>query len=145
MQAVVTCMKQILGISLVTVLLLVELSMLPTRSPIIEHYGANRPWMRLPVATHWSRHHSDSHIAQELSWTREGGWVGKAGKIKEREIEAYLRSQAKRAEELHGLRISVRLRVPADAEAGHFIRAAMAAQRAGIPHLIVVVVGGKYS
>lgn len=131
-------MKQIFGISLVTVLLLVELSLLPTRSAITEHYGANRPWMRLPVATYRGSH-CDGHIAQELSWTREGGWVGEGGKIKEGQIETYLRSRAKRVGELHGLRISLRLRIPADAEAGKFIHAAMAAQRAGTPRLIVAV------
>jgi hypothetical protein len=127
-----------MGMALVAVLLLMELMFLPTRSNILDYFGNDRPWMKLPDASN-SRHYHGTHFGEELSWTKTGGWVGAAGAIKQPEMDGFLRRAVERSE-AHGLLFNLRLRIPADAEAGHFTEAAMAAQRAGVSRLHVAVI-----
>lgn len=134
-------MMRSMGMVLVTALLLVQLTLLPTRSMIFQYFGKDRPWMKLPVATNQKRF-SHTHFVDELSWTKTGGWVGSAGSIRNGEIEAHLRRLIERSAK-RGLRSNLRLRLPADADAGKFMEAAMAAQRAGVACLHVAVIGGK--
>lgn len=136
-------MIQSMGIALVTVLLLVQLSFFPAVSLFPVHYGKDRPWMKLPVATNQT-HCCHCFFGGELSWTKAGGWVGEAGSIRNGEIEAHLRRLTEKAE-AHGLRSNLRLRIPAEAHAGKFMEAAMAAQGAGVSCLHVAVVeGGRW-
>ncbi len=130
-----------MGIALVTALLLVQLSLFPTVSLFLDHYGKDRPWMKLPVATNRT-HCCHCFFGDELSWTKAGGWVGEGGCIRNGEIEAHLRRLTENAE-THGLRSNLRLRIPADADAGKFMEAAMAAPRAGVSCLHVAVVEGR--
>lgn len=134
-------MMRSMGLVLVTVLLLVQLSFLPTRSMFFLYFEKDRPWMKLPVATNQKRC-CHCYFGDELSWTKAGGWVGEGGSIGEGEIEAHLRRLTEKAE-THGLRSNLRLRIPAEADAGKFMDAAMAAQRAGVACLHVAVVKGK--
>ncbi len=127
-----------MGTVLVTALLLVQLSLFPTVSMFPEHYGKDRPWMKLPVAANRTQC-CHCFFGDELSWTKTGGWVGEGGRIRNGEIEAHLRRLTEHAEK-HGLRSNLRLRIPADAEAGKFMEAAMAAQRAGVACLHVAAV-----
>lgn len=129
-----------MGIALVTVLLLVQLSFFPTRSMAFRYYGKNWPWMKLPVATNQT-HCCHCFFGEELSWTKTGGWVGRAGAMRPTEIEGFLKDGIERG---RGRSYTLRLRIPAEADAGKFMEAAMAAQRAGVSCLHVAVVqGGK--
>ncbi len=132
-------MMRSMGMVLVTALLLLQLSLLPTRSMIFQYFGKDRPWMKLPVATNQT-HCCVCFFGDELSWTKTGGWVGRAGAIEPAEIEGLLRNGIERG---MGRRYTLRLRIPADAEAGKFMEAAMAAQRAGVSCLHVAVVQGR--
>jgi hypothetical protein len=118
------------------VLLLVQLSFFPTRSMAIQYYGKNWPWMKLPVATNQKRC-CVCFFGDELSWTKTGGWVGRAGAMKPGEIEGFLKDGIERGK---GRSYTLRLRIPAEADAGKFMEAAMAAQRAGVACLHVAVV-----
>jgi hypothetical protein len=129
-----------MGIALVTLLLLVQLSFFPTRSMAFQYYGKNWPWMKLPVATKQNRCCVCSFV-DELSWTKTGGWVGRAGSVRPGEIEGFLKDGIERGRE-RGRSYTLRLRIPADADAGKFMEAAMAAQRAGVAGLHVAVVKG---
>lgn len=141
MRGVVTPMIRSMGIALVTVLLLVQLSLFPTRSMLIEYFGKDRPWMKLPVASNRT-HCCHCFFGDELSWTKTGGWVGRAGSMRPGEIEGFLKDGIERGRE-RGRSYTLRLRIPADADAGKFMEAAMAAQDAGVACLHVAVVRGK--
>ena len=134
-------MMRPMGMVLVTALLLVQLSLLPTRSMIIGYFGKDRPWMKLPVATNQERC-CHCFFGDELSWTKTGGWVGRAGAMRPGEIEGFVKDGIERGKE-RGRSYTLRLRIPAEADAGKFMEAAMAAQRAGVSCLHVAVVEGK--
>lgn len=94
--------------------------------------------MKLPVASNYTRY-SHCSIVDELSWTKTGGWVGRAGSMRPGEIEGFLKDGIERGRE-RGRSYTLRLRIPAEADAGKFMEAAMAAQRAGVACLHVAVV-----
>ncbi len=129
-------MMRPMGMVLVTALLLVQLSFFPTRSKVFQYFGKDRPWMKLPVASNHTRY-SHCSFVDELSWTKTGGWVGRAGAIRPTEIEGLLKDGIERGK---GRSYTLRLRIPANADAGKFMEAAMAAQRAGVACLHVAVV-----
>jgi hypothetical protein len=131
-------MMRPMGMVLVTALLLVQLSLLPTQSMISGYFGKDRPWMKLPVATNRTRC-CHCFFGEELSWTKAGGWVGRTGAIRPEEMEGLLKEGIERG---RGRSYTLRLRIPADAEAGRFMEAAMAAQRAGVSCLHVAAVKG---
>ena len=135
---VITFMMRSMGMVLVSALLLMQLMFFPTRSAIMEYFGKERPWMRLPVAGNSRQDHGD-HFGDEMSWTETSGWVCKSGVINRSEMDSFLRDGVERTE-ARGLRFTLRLRIPADAEAGRFTEAAMSAQRAGVSHLRVAVI-----
>jgi hypothetical protein len=129
-----------MGPALVGVVLSAQWMFLPTRSMFIEHFGKDRPRMKLPVATHAGRA-AGCHVGAELSWTGSGGWVGEGRAIRRTEIEAFLGEAIERTEQ-RGLSFSLRLRIPAEAKAGIFMEAAMAAQKAAVSHLHMAAVKG---
>ena len=125
-----------MGLVLVTALLLVQLSFLPTRGMISQYFGKDRPWMKLPVATNQKRC-CVCFFGDELGWTKSGGWVGRVGAMKPGEIEGFLKDGIERG---RGRSYTLRLRILAEADTGKFMEAAMAAQRAGVACLHVAVV-----
>ena len=130
-----------MGMVLVTALLLVQFSLFPSVSMFPEHYGKDRPWMKLPVATNHMRY-SHCSFVDELSLTKTGGWVGRAGSMRAGEIEGLLKDGIERGRD-RGRSYTLRLRIPAEADAGKFMEAAMAAQRAGVSCLHVAVVQSR--
>jgi hypothetical protein len=127
-----------MGMVLVSALLMMQLMFLPTRSSIIDYFGKDRPWMAFPIASN-PRNYGDMPFVYELSWTETGGWVSGGGAIKRSEMDAFLKGRLKMAEQ-YGDFLTLRLRIPADAEAVHSTQAAMSAWRAEVSHLHVAVI-----
>ena len=121
-----------------SVIMLVELLMLPTRSPEISNIGADHPRIPLPTATN-SYSVDSQHRIEELTWTEGGGWVAEGyGSIRDEEIAIYLRNVVERCQ-TQKWTPEVRLRVPSDAAADHFMSMARSAEQAGISVLLIAV------
>ena len=117
--------------------MLVQLMFLPTRSMFVHYHGADRPRMTLPIADNTIR--DGAHIHEEISWTRDGGWVaGGGGSIKGNDLEAFLKARVERYEGM-GIHARVRVRIPSDAPAREFVHLAMCMERAGVKGFNVAV------
>ena len=132
-------MMRSLGLSVVSALMLAQLLLLPTRSMLGWRSSPDHPRMELPVASEgemWCCGHSHA----DLSWTREGGWVASGvGTIRTEDLEAFLRTTAERWQG-RGYVARMRVRVPGDAPAKHFVYFTKCMERAGISELRVAVV-----
>jgi hypothetical protein len=132
-------MMRSIGISVVAVLMLAQLLMLPSRSMLIWRYGPDLPPMRLPVASEGTPFPA-GHAYADLSWTEHGGWVAAGvGVIGAENLEPFLRRVADRCEQA-GCVPRVRVRVPANAPAKHFVHLTRCMERVGIPGLRIAVV-----
>ena len=100
---------------------------------------ADCPRMQLPTASK-ARDIDMDHGIQTLSWTEKRGWVADGvGAIRDEQLDTYLKKTVER-DQGQGWRPAVRIRVPADAPARHFVNLATHAQRAGIAFILVAVI-----
>lgn len=122
----------------VSVFMLTELLLLPTRSRVISNIGPDHPRIPLPTATN-SYSVDSQHRIEVLTWTKGGGWVAEGyGSIRDEEIDMYLQNVVERSQ-TQKWTPEMRLRVPSDAPAKHFLSMARSAEHAGISVLLVGV------
>ena len=100
---------------------------------------ADYPRMQLPTASK-ARDIDIGYGVRTLSWTEKKGWVADGvGAIRDEQLDLYLKKTVERHQG-RGWRPAVRIRVPADAPARHFVNLARHAQRAGIAIILVAVI-----
>jgi hypothetical protein len=122
-------------VPMASVIMLVELLMLPFH---LRDLRPDYPQIQLPTAA-YGRHFGDFRSMTEFSWTTKGGWViAGVGAIRDEGIEPYLRKHVEKVG-WEGGRSKLRVRVPADAPAIHFMTMARRAQLAGVEVLFVAV------
>lgn len=125
-----------IGIPVVTILFLVNLTLVMRFDEIREYFSLDRPAMKLPTATNQTSC-CKCFYGSEMNWTKDGVWVNREGKMKPHQVEGFLKTQIEKS---NGRAYTLRLRIPADARAEPFMMAALAAQRAGVSCLHVAVV-----
>ena len=104
-------------------------------------FNPNYPGVDVPVASNSSRSHS--HSASVVSLSREGRWIhGEAGAVSEGELRSLL---ARKSSVMHGLgrTANIRVRIPKDAPARHFLAIHRIADECGFDRMIVSVTPRK--
>ncbi|GAA5476595.1 hypothetical protein Hhel01_00068 [Haloferula helveola] len=95
----------------------------------------DRPWVDLPAASH--ARSSQAHNVTELTWTVRQGWVSsESGVLAENQVAYFLGKEVEHVN-LTGYAPILRLRIPADAPARHFVSMVNHAQSAGFERLLV--------
>ncbi|MCP5537582.1 MAG: hypothetical protein H7A51_15285 [Akkermansiaceae bacterium] len=132
-------MLRIFAITLVSVVLCIQLVLLPTRGFIHQYFGKDRPFLKLPVASNGGRYGCHARGITELSYNQEGKWVSR-GKhaMDDTQVTPYLRSLVQQ-QEARGYTPIIRLRIPAKTPAKHFIRMTRYAGDAGIENVLLAV------
>ncbi|MCF7730367.1 MAG: hypothetical protein K9N23_01715 [Akkermansiaceae bacterium] len=133
-------MVKIYGLAGASVLMLVQLLMLQAGNGFrfISRFSPDYPQVQLPIAEK-SRRYEWFYAPAQFSWTRRAGWViTDAGAVKDEEVESQLRQIVERARGKGRVSV-VRLRMPADASAEHFMTMARRAERVGVETLVVAV------
>lgn len=136
-------MLRAIVISLVGALMAAQLVFLLCRNPSIIN-EKDYPAMQLPVASRFSKGCCYGVDHTSISWTQKGGWtVRGAGKLKDEDLDAFLKSEVERHKE-KGNVPGMRVRIPANAPAGVFVNLAKRMERAGVVQIRVAVVERNY-
>jgi len=130
---------QLLFISIISVVLCVQLTLLPSRTALWQNFSKDRPRLKLPIASHGTKIACFGHSITELSLNRQDQWVTRGeASMDELQLSQYLDSDAKK-QSSRGRVPLLRLRIPAQSPAKHFIHVTRKARDAGFQDVYLAV------
>ncbi len=126
-------------ISIISVVLCVQLTLLPTRTVLWQNFSKDRPRLKLPIASQGTKIACFGHSITELSLNRQDQWVTRGeASMNELQLGQYLDSDAKKQSYCGRVPV-LRLRIPAQSPAKHFINVIRKARDAGFQDVYLAV------